>query len=356
MTAFVFATCLPRSMPNLKRELARTRPDLRLAYSRPGLVTMRTDAVPAELDVPEPRAIFARASGRSLGFADSTDRIVEHALALVAERTAAGASTRMRVHVFARDPADPDETPEDLEGTAALRAELMTRLAAHAYPRELAEPGDLVLDVVRPPPGLTDPIFVGWHLHDAWRGAAPGGVRRVPVPDDVPSRAYSKLEEALGWSGLPLHTGDVVVEIGSAPGGAAMSLLRRGANVIGIDPARMDPRVLGWRGEQGSFRHLGIHAERVRTRDLPAQVDWLVLDANVAPHRAMIGLKHLMTLRGGTIRGLLLTLKLNDAGVIEDLPKLLDELREIAGVTSLRATQLPSAHQEVVVWADRSAR
>jgi 23S rRNA (cytidine2498-2'-O)-methyltransferase len=337
VTAFVFATCLPRSMPNLKRELARTRPDLRLAYSRPGLVTMRTDALPPGLDVPEPKAIFARASGRSLGFADGPDKIVELALALVTERTLGGVAPRFRVHVFARDPADPDETPEDLEGTAALRAELMTRLAAHAYPRELAEPGDLVLDVVRPPPGLADPILVGWHLHDAWRGAAPGGVRRVPVPDDVPSRAYSKLEEALGWSGLPLHTGDVVVEIGSAPGGAAMSLLRRGANVIGIDPARMDPRVLGWRGAEGSFRHLGIHAERVRTRDLPAQVDWLVLDANVAPHRAMIGLKHLMTLRGGTIRGLLLTLKLNDAGVIEDLPKLFDELREIAGVTTLRA-------------------
>jgi 23S rRNA (cytidine2498-2'-O)-methyltransferase len=354
VTAFVFATCLPRSMPDLKRELARTRPDLRLAYSRPGLLTMRTDAVPAELDVPEPRAIFARASGRSLGFAESTDRIVELALALVAEHTVDGNAPRLRVHVFARDPADPDEQPEDTDGTAALRAELMTRLAAHAFGREAAELGDLVLDVVRLPP--SDPILVGWHRHDPWRGSAPGGVRRVPVPEDVPSRAYSKLEEALGWSGMPLHSGDVVVEIGSAPGGAAMALLRRGANVIGIDPARMDPRVLGWRGAEGSFRHLGIHAERVRTRDLPTQVDWLVLDANVAPHRAMIGLKHLMTLRGSSIRGLLLTLKLNDAGVIEDLPMLLDEVRALAGVATLRATQLPSAHQEVVVWADRGTR
>lgn len=343
MTDFVFATCLPRSMPYLKRELARTRPDLRLAYSRPGLITMRTDAVPAGVTTPEPQAVFARAAGRSLGFADSLDRIAELAESIVAPR--------FRIHVFARDPAKPDEQPEDNEGTAQWRRDVGERLGARALGGDDAQLGDTVLDVVLPPPGLTDPIMVGWHVHDHWRGVAPGGVRRVPVPPDVPSRAYAKLEEALDWSGLSLHDGDVVVEIGSAPGGAAMALLQRGANVIGIDPARMDPRVLGWRGPSGSFRHIGIHAERVRTRDLPTQVDWLVLDANVAPHRALVGLKHLMALRGNSIRGLLLTLKLNDAGVVEDLPMLFDQIRELSGAVSLRATQLPSAHQEVVVWA-----
>lgn len=347
-TAFVFATCLPRSMNHLKRELGRTRPDLRLAYSRPGLLTMRTDA-PPDPAAPEPRAVFARASGRSLGFADSMDRVIE-----LADGVAPGA--RLRVHVFARDPADPDEQPDDPEAVTRCRDQLMTRLGPRAHPEENANVGDTVLDVVLPPPGLADPMLVGWHVHDAGRGVAPGGVRRVPVPDDVPSRAYAKLEEALGWSGLPLRSGDVVVEIGSSPGGAAMALLRRGANVIGIDPSRMDPRVTGWRGEEGSFRHLGILAERVRTRDLPAQVDWLVLDANVAPHRALVALKHLMGLRRGSIRGLLLTLKLNDAGVIEDLPQLFGEIRELAGVAVLRATQLPSAHQEVVVWAERPSR
>ena len=45
--------------------------------------------------------------------------------------------------------------------------------------------------------------------------------------------------------------------------------------------------------------------------------------------------------------------KLHDDGVIEDLPMLFDKIREIAGAVSLRATQLPSAHQEVVVWVQR---
>ncbi len=345
MTEFVFATCLPRSMPYLKRELARTRPDLRLAYSRPGLITMRTDAVPPDLDTPEPQAVFARATGRSLGFADSLDRIIELAGLI--------AAPEIRVHVFARDPVKPDEQPPDYDGIKRWRESIRGQLGTRVLEGDDAKPGDTVLDIVLPPPGLTDPILVGWHIHDHWRGAEPGGVCQVPVPPDVPSRAYAKMEEALHWSALPLNEGDVVVEIGSAPGGAAMALLQRGANVIGTDPSRMDQRVLDWHGACGTFRHVSNYAERLRARDLPAKVDWLVLDANIAPHRALVALKHLMSLRGKSIRGLLLTLKLHDEGVIEDLPMLLDKIRELAGAISLRAAQLPSAHQEVVVWIQR---
>lgn len=344
MPAFVFATCLPRSATWLKRELARTRPDLRLAYSRPGLLTMRTDT---ELDDPEPRSPFVRASGRSLGMAADVAAVVPAIASLTAER--------LRLHVFARDPMDPDRTPEDPDAVPRWREPLLQLLGDRVHEEARALPGDVVIDVVLPPPGADDPALVGWHVHDDRRGDAPGGVRRVPVPDDVPSRAYAKMEEALAWSRLPLRDGEVVVEIGAAPGGAALSLLQHGADVIGIDPARMDERVLAF-GRDGRFRHLGIHAERVRTRDLPAVVDWLVLDANVAPHRAMTALAHLLALRRDSIRGLLLTLKLNDDGVVDDLPRLFEkvaELAELPDVGALRATQLPSAHREVVVWAER---
>ncbi len=45
------------------------------------------------------------------------------------------------------------------------------------------------------------------------------------------------------WSRLPMHTGDRVVEIGSAPGGASQRLLDLGYEVTGIDAAEMDERV-----------------------------------------------------------------------------------------------------------------
>lgn len=338
MTApeFVFATCLPRSLPWLKAELARTRPDLRLAWSRPGVATFRSDAALAE---PEPRAVFARSSGHSLGFAKDAARVRE---------LAEGLEGPLRVHVYARDPVDPDRTPIDDSTAARWRAEVLAALGERALDGELAQPGERVLDVVVSPPGLDEPALVGWHVHDDTRSAAPGGGKRLPLPEEAPSRAWVKLEEALVWSGLPLREDDVVVEIGAAPGGAAAALLRRGAHVIGIDPARIDARVMA----HERFVHLGILAERVRTRDLPEHCDWLLLDANVAPHRAMVALGQLISLRRGSLRGLLLTFKLNDDGVVAELPQLFDRVKELAGTDRLRASQLPSAHSEVIVWVD----
>ena len=297
-------------------------------------MTFRSDAGLADA---EPRAVFARAHGRSLGFAKTLAEIGELAQPIDAP---------LRVHLFARDPVDPDRTPIDDAPVDAMRDEVLALLGDRALADPSPQLGDRVLDVVI---AAGEPSLVGWHVHDHDRSAAPGGGRRIAAPDDAPSRAWSKVEEALVWSGLPLQGGDVVVEIGAAPGGAADALLRRGAEVIGIDPARIDPKVLA----HERFRHLGILAERVRTRDLPSRCDWLLLDANVAPHKAMIALGQLLSLR--PFRGLLLTLKLNDDGVVADLPQLLARVQELAGPSRMRASQLPSAHREVIVWVDRSA-
>jgi 23S rRNA (cytidine2498-2'-O)-methyltransferase len=288
-------------------------------------------------DDPEPRAVFARAHGRSLGFAGGTVQMAELAAKLEGP---------LRVHVFARDPVDPDRTPIDDAPVERTREELLAALGDRVLEDPRPDVGDRVLDVVLAP--ADEPALVGWHVHDPDRSPAPGGGHRIAAPDDAPSRAWSKLEEALVWSGLPLEADDVVVEIGAAPGGAAAALLQRGAEVIGIDPARIDARVLG----HPRFRYLGILAERVRTRDLPERCDWLLLDANVAPHKAMVALGQLLSLR--QFRGLLLTLKLNDEGVVNDLPQLLARVHELAGPSRMRASQLPSAHREVIVWVDRT--
>ncbi|MBA2544099.1 MAG: hypothetical protein H0V17_30930, partial [Deltaproteobacteria bacterium] len=63
MAEFVFATCLPGFEPAVKREVARTRPELRFAYSRPGLITFKSPREVA-LDDP-PGSVLARVWGRS---------------------------------------------------------------------------------------------------------------------------------------------------------------------------------------------------------------------------------------------------------------------------------------------------
>jgi 23S rRNA (cytidine2498-2'-O)-methyltransferase len=347
--SFVFATCRPDATAWLRDEIARDEPSLRMSWSRPGVVTYRADEEAARDPAAPLAAVFARTTGISLGIAKSLEEVVQR-LADVPGET-------IRVHVYARDPKDEERWHESDPRPAEWRAELLGRLAPRALDEARASEGDVVADVVLPPLDLpADPVLVGWHVQRSPRSPEPGGVARVPVPDDAPSRAYAKLEEALAWSGAPVQRGDVAVEIGSAPGGAAFALLRRGLEVIAIDPARLDERVTAY-ADGGQLRHLRVLAERVRGRDLPDRVDWLLLDANVAPHRALVAVEHLLATRRDSLRGLLLTLKLNDEGVVRDLPDLLSRIAKLTGRTQssdrephLRATQVPSAHREVVVW------
>ncbi|HLL25763.1 MAG TPA: hypothetical protein VK427_26680, partial [Kofleriaceae bacterium] len=92
--AFVWFTHQPASTAWLKRELAAKRPDLRFAFSRPGLTTYKVDA--GRVDDPHGSS-FARAYGRSLGRATSTDEVL--ALADGPRPTV--------LHVFERDPDRP---------------------------------------------------------------------------------------------------------------------------------------------------------------------------------------------------------------------------------------------------------
>ena len=92
MADFVFATCMPGLEPALKLEVARTRTELRFAYSRPGLVTFKSArTVPAD---DTPGSVFARVWGRSIGAAS--------------DPASAGAALAglgaTRIHAFARDP------------------------------------------------------------------------------------------------------------------------------------------------------------------------------------------------------------------------------------------------------------
>src|SRR5688572_19839596 len=116
MADFAFATCLPGMEPALKREVARTRPELRFAYSRPGLVTFKAESGEVTAD-DAPGSVFARVWGRSIGPA----RDPATASQLVPVGT-------QRVHVFPRDPeAAPDVSAWQTlgEGGPALEGELV---------------------------------------------------------------------------------------------------------------------------------------------------------------------------------------------------------------------------------------
>src|SRR4029078_5539087 len=84
-------------------------------------------------------------------------------------------------------------------------------------PPNSARAGQLVLDCVIVEP---DEWWIGYHRAASIPSRWAGGLFDTEMPSDAVSRAYLKMEEALAWSRMPLRTGDVWAEIGSAPGGA----------------------------------------------------------------------------------------------------------------------------------------
>ena len=170
MPDFAFASCLPGVEPAVKLEVARDRPDLAFAFSRPGLVTFKSRGAITPED--PPASVFARVWGRSLGTVVNADAVREQLADLGVTR----------VHVYSRDP----DKPADLAPWAALA------------PRGPALVGELVANIIVPPGGSTAEVsFLGIHRHDPTRGPEAGGGFGVVVPEDAPSRAYAAKDSGI---------------------------------------------------------------------------------------------------------------------------------------------------------------
>jgi 23S rRNA (cytidine2498-2'-O)-methyltransferase len=190
--------------------------------------------------------------------------------------------------------------------------------------------------------------WIGCHFAARRTDCYPGGVLPLELPPHAVSRAYLKMQEALEWSALPFSRGDVFVELGCAPGGAAQALIERGVQVIGVDPAEVDPAV----AELEGFRHV-----RRRTVDLPrrelAGANWLAADMNVAPNYTLDAVEAIVVHPHSAIRGLVLTLKLADWQLAADVPAWIERIQGW-GYRDVRVRQLAHNRQEVCVVALRS--
>ncbi|MEX0679712.1 MAG: SAM-dependent methyltransferase [Pirellulales bacterium] len=347
--AFLFATCQVGAESTLKAEFARDWPALSFAYSRSGFLTFK---LPDDHRLPDdfdPKSVFARAYGFSLGKAagESLDEAAAEVWKI------AGRRPYEALHVWQRDTAaigqrgfEPHVTPAALATEEAIRrherAETMTPPLAR-----VAQAGQLVLDCI-----LVEPHewWVGYHRAAGDDSRFPGGLRDMIVPADAVSRAYVKMEEALGWSGLPIREGQKIAEIGCSPGGASQALLNRGLRVVGIDPARVDPRVLA----DPNFTHIQKRGADVRRREFRG-VTWLAADMNVAPDYTLETVEAIVTHPAVNIRGLLLTLKLLEWNLAEHVPQYLDRVRSW-GYSQVAARQLPHNRREICVAAVRRKR
>jgi len=345
---FLFATCQVGAETALKRELARRWPDFRLAYSRPGLVTFKLPADHRLLGDFDLESVFARAYGFSLGKVGGgdLDELARDAWRLYGERPL------RRLHVWQRDTARPGEhdfepgiTPAALEARDALRRhcprpEVLAPDADH--PDAPARRGEFVLDCILVEP---DAWCVGYHRVKSVASQWPGGMIPLELPRDAVSRAWLKIEEALRWSQLPIPAGARCAEIGSAPGGASQTLLRRGLIIVGVDPAEMHPAVL----EHPNFTHIRCRVIQVRRREF-RKVRWLMADMNVAPKYTLDAVESIVTHPEVSIRGMLLTLKLMEWKLADNLPRYLERVRNW-GYNLVSARQLQHNRQEICLMA-----
>lgn len=344
---FIFASCQVGAEATLKEEVAATYPQLRFAFSRPGFLTFKSEK-PLSLETKKRSAIdliFGRRTGISLG------RVKVDQPELLAEirqlRDRLGATL---VQVWERDQFKPGEAPKAFDEGAWSR-EARARLLAGdvAVESRMPCPGEKILDVV-----VVDPTewWLGAHRFEEGDCPHPGAKPSFALPADAPSRAYLKLREGVAWSGADLKAGDLAVEIGSAPGGAVFALLEMGLKVVGVDPGAMDARVTQHR----DFVHLQMPISQVSAEDLEENgpVRWLLLDMNVSPQVSFASVERVLELLEepgrGELRGLLLTIKLNQWRIAREIPLMLERLREL-GFADARATQLANNRQEIFVYA-----
>ncbi len=172
----------------------------------------------------------------------------------------------------------------------------------------------------------------------------PGGA--APVADDrrPPSRAYRKLEEAFAWMAAEPRQGELCVDLGGAPGGWSYTALRRGAHVIAVDRAPLEPPV------RGDPRLTMLRGNAFTYEPPPSlvPVDWLLSDVICEPARALSQIER--WLRLAWCRRLVMTVKFKGSsgyGILADIRAVLGQ----AACPQWRIKHLQHNKNEVTVMA-----
>jgi hypothetical protein len=112
----------------------------------------------------------------------------------------------------------------------------------------------------------------------------------------------------------------------------------------------MDPRVLAFEGPGGArVHHLPVKVATLRWEDLPERVDWLLVDMNVEPRVSLFAVDRLATRMRDTLSGVVLTIKLNQWRMAEEIPLMLEHVRAM-GMARAVAAQLSSNRQEILIY------
>jgi 23S rRNA (cytidine2498-2'-O)-methyltransferase len=334
---FVYLVCQQGTEAVIKQFLVAPESPFRLAFSRPGFLSFKV-VLPTTL----PKHPLIRRAGWVIGQVSG-----QQATTLVHDSLALAGMDWQGVHVFQRDTYDSGFMGFE-PGISTLSQEVGsifdTQLNQALPINQIARVGERLLDCVIVDP---DRWVIGFHQAEAIADCWPGGVFPVVEPEEMISRAYLKIAEAVAWSQLPFSPGDQVVEIGSSPGGAAQRLLDMGLWVTGVDPAEMDPLLL----EHQRFEHWRAKSSAVKRRNY-RKFKWLIADANVAPNYTLDCVGDIVNYPTSRIQGLILTLKLSSYELLDHLDEYIERIRSWS-FPRVEARQLGHNRRELCIVAAR---
>lgn len=299
MTTFYFTLTNPEAESLLKKEISERYPDLKMSYSRSGFITYKGEK--AQVFNP----YFSRLSGLCLGKFKKDELNFE------------------RAWVWKRD--ESFEIPPDLQ-----------TLSDESY-YKVGEKVTLIMMVG------ADEYWVGEYILSRRHFGTPGEVSSI-LKKEVPSRAYYKMAEAIESFDIMIENDDVVLELGSAPGGASLFLLDQGAKVIGVDPAEMDKEIL----KNKNFKHYRAPFETIREENLHDKIDWLVSDINLPPTVVMKEIERFLGFMKP--KGLVITLKINQERYMRMIPHFHRTMTDF-GYKHVELKYFPSHRQEIALIA-----
>jgi 23S rRNA (cytidine2498-2'-O)-methyltransferase len=347
---FLLCACQGGAEAALKSRAAAVLPAAKPAAWRRGIVSFKlppaaessaagAPALPVDL---LERLVFARTAVHSLGQVTGADPAT---LAKAAVELA-GHAGFANVHVWPRQFEPGPRGAEVATAAAEARRILLAGCGLASDLDPVAGPGDRVLDVVL---DTEERWWVGWHFAAEPATCWPGGIyppAGAPLPAGKVSRAWLKLDEAIATFGIEWGPRARAVELGCAPGGACQRLLEAGLDVVGVDPALVDPAVAA----QPRFTQWRMRAREVPLRRF-AGVDWLLADMNIDPTSTLESLGRAAGAKGAALQGIVATLKIPDWSRAAELPAWLAAFRDWGFAP--RARQLSSGGREICVVARR---
>lgn len=291
--------------------LKKAKPDWRLSFSAPGWVTVKTSKLE---DISNLECPLALRWGRGLKVL-TKELSAEICLELLTQNKAAS------LHYWER---------AEIKGLNKMELQFSTEIS---FNKKL-EPGQLSLQIMK----INHALYgIGLTNYLPPQSPLVGSSNIFNLPEGCPSRAYLKLAHLDEFYCFPWKVGDLVLEVGSAPGGISSYLIEKKLEVFAVDSAEM------------KLAHPKLHTlkqsvQQLQPQDIPNDVCWVVSDLNLSPNQT---LNEVVRLSGHlNLKGLIVTIKLPQLEMVWRLNEYVEKIKKNFPGLEVSLRQVCSHKQE----------